>query len=115
MIKYFAIIFICLSLSSCEKISPTTLGEPQTGFVINENYQSSQDGILTVSFTTTLVRHDVGVLMYMDEENVPTTLIGDLMVVPAISRNFKVLKNQYWRVEKNHDSINVSIVFTPVL
>lgn len=113
--RIFILIFLISILWCCEQIEPTKLGEPITNYKANINYQVNVDGILSVSFSTPAIAHDRGVAIYLGADQSPTETIGELHVVPIITRDVKIEKNQYFRVETRGESISVNLIFRPIL
>lgn len=109
---YFSLSFlILLFVAGCQK--EIEFGEMQSNFGTEVVYRAMNDGLLTVQFSSRIISSDdVFVKVYSDNNELPTTLIGEMRFSGTMTLPIK--RNGYWKVMMGNAG-TISISFTPIV
>ena len=103
-----------VTITSCQKDdeSEFQFGETQTGFGTETVYKAESAGFLNIQFDTNGFDSERKVIVYSDNNENPSTVVGFLISSGTISLPIK--KDDFWKVKVNYAG-TINITFTPIL
>jgi len=87
-------------------------GETQTGFGTVTVYKAESNGFLNIQYDTNSFGAEHKVIVYSDNNENPSTVIGYLVTSGTMILPIK--KNDFWKVEVTYTG-TIKITFTPIL
>lgn len=113
-IFYLLLVISIVTITSCQKDDNNEIqfGETQTGFGTETVYKAESNGFLNIQFDTNGFDSEHKVIVYSDNNEDPSTVIGFLISSGTISLPIK--KDDFWKVKVTYaGTINIS--FIPIL
>jgi hypothetical protein len=100
--------------TGCQKDDDTEFqfGEIQTGFETETVYKAESNGFLNIQYDTNSFGAEHKVIVYSDNNENPSTVIGYLVTSGTIILPIK--KDDFWKVEVTYAG-TIKITFTPIL
>jgi len=111
------LLFVLISLfliTGCQKDDDAEFqfGETQTGFGTVTVYQAETNGFLNIQYDTNSFGSEHKVIVYSDNNENPSTVIGYLVTSGTMILPIK--KDDFWKVEVTYAG-TINITFTPIL
>ena len=111
---YLLLVISIVTITSCQKDDDNEIlfGETQTGFGTETAYKAESNGFLNIQFDTNVFDSEHKVIVYSDNSENPSTVIGFLISSGTMSLPIK--KGDFWKV-KVTSAGTINITFTPIL
>ncbi len=113
LLLLFGLISLFLT-TGCQKDDDTEFqfGEIQTGFGTVTVYQAETNGFLNIQYDTNSFGAEHKVIVYSDNNENPSTVIGYLVTSGTMILPIK--KDDFWKVEVTYAG-TINITFTPIV